>query len=128
MLKKTTKLIVLDINNTLHLPLFSINMKDIVMNKVVDLAENNTLLSNLKKNYSLEGGFELPLTPEWIHAINNQNESYRIYLKYHNSRDFRFTTTGEQIDGIRVKDNMRCWTLDEKDELLRIITLAISEV
>jgi hypothetical protein len=125
MLKKSTKLIVLDINNKLNLPLFPVDMKETVMNKVLDFAENNTLLSNLTKNYSWEGGFELPLTSEWIDAINNQNESYSIYLKYHNSRDFRFTITGEQIDGIRVKDNMRCWSTEEKDELLRLITLAI---
>ena len=128
MLRKSIKLLILDTDNQVNFPLFPLDMKDIVMNKVLNLAKNNILLSSLKKNYSWEGGFELPLTPEWTKAIIKQNETYCVYLKYHNSRDFRFTKKEEQIDGIRAKDNMRCWTTAEKDELLRLITLVIDEL
>ena len=51
MFKKSSELIVLYIDNKLNLPLFPDNVKklELVINKVLDLAKNNTLLFNLKK-------------------------------------------------------------------------------
>lgn len=106
---------------------FSKKDKSDVIEKV--LQENNkiNLLTNLAKNYSFEAGFTLPLTEEWTKCVINQNLDYSHLLKYHNYRDFRFIEDMDKIIGIRCKDMLRYWTLEEKIGLKTLIEKILLE-
>lgn len=89
---------------------FPISQKDYVISKVI---EKNL---NLKKNYSFEGGFELPLTENWLSCkeLNNKH-----LLKYHNSRQLRFVIDNNYVVGLRLKDSINYMS---DDEITNIIT------
>ena len=87
---------------------------------IISYTELN-LLKNISNNYSCEGGFTLPYSSEWEKSIRNQNPTNACYLVYHSERDFRFRENGENIIGLRCKDELRCWTDKEKYLLKKII-------
>uniref|UniRef100_A0A6C0EKE3 Uncharacterized protein n=1 Tax=viral metagenome TaxID=1070528 RepID=A0A6C0EKE3_9ZZZZ len=89
------------------------------------IREGSSLLTNLKKNYSSEGGFTLPLTAQWIEAVELENKSQSLFLKYHGNRDFRFFGTGDYIQGLRTKDSMRYWSEEEVNELVKCVDMAV---
>lgn len=107
---------------------FHTNHKNTVMDKVLEKSKDNPILSNLRKNYSFEGGFALPLTDEWKKAVEIENRSQSGLLKYHGDRDFRFFSSGDFIQGLRTKDSMRYWSEEEVEELKNIITLVVDEL
>ena len=84
-----------------------------------------SILANLKKNYSSEGGFTLPLTTQWIEAVELENKSQSLFLKYHGNRDFRFFGTGDYIQGLRTKDSMRYWSEEEVSELVKCVDMVV---
>lgn len=98
-----------------------------VIEKVLQENNKKNLLTNLAKNYSYEGGFTLPLTEEWTKCIVNQNPDYSDLLKYHNCRDFRFVEDIDKIIGIRCKDMLRYWTVEEKIGLQNLIEKILLE-
>ncbi len=91
---------------------FHISLKEYVISKV--------LLNNLKlkQNFSFEGGFELPLTNDWLNyeKLNNKH-----LLKYHNSRQVRFVIDNDYIIGLRLKDNINYMSDDELNEIITLI-------
>ena len=85
---------------------------------------------DLKKNYSAEGGFILPwyeLKSQMIDYYEKNNLNNLIdLLDYHVSqRDFRFIENNNEIIGLRTKDNLMCWTIDEVQKLKNLINLVI---
>ena len=91
---------------------FHISLKEFVSDKVLI---NNILL---RKNYSYEGGFELPLTLEWI---NCQNLNNKDLLKYHNARQLRFVIDNDMVIGLRLKDNINYMTDNEINKIIDCI-------
>ena len=83
-----------------------------IFNLIISYTELN-LLKNISNNYSYEGGFQ-------YHIIENGKIQLEFkiknacYLEYHSYRDFRFRKNGENIIGLRCKDELRCWTDKEK--------------
>ncbi len=77
----------------------------------------------LSENYSAEGGFQLPLTNQWLDC-NLRNKQY---LRYHNARQLRFVTniTNDYIIGVRLKDDINYMT---DDEIYHIISLINSSI
>ena len=59
----------------IQLPLFDRNYMVEIVNKVIELSKKNKYFINLSRNYSYEGGFNLPLDENWINAIKQQNNS-----------------------------------------------------
>ena len=102
---------------------------DLVMDNVLEGigkgTEEGSILANLKKNYSSEGGFTLPLTTQWIKAVELENKSQSLFLKYHGNRDFRFFGTGDYIQGLRTKDSMRYWSEEEVSELVKCVDMVV---
>ena len=89
-------------------PFNSILKKQVIENVLL-----NCNLENLTQNYSCEGGFELPLTDDWISSdLKNKH-----LLKYHNARQLRFIEENDNIIGIRLKDDINYMT---ESELLQI--------
>ena len=66
---------------------------------------------------SYEGGFYLKLDSIWRDSVIKQNPEYSDNLKYHGTRSFRFVRNGNFIKGIRCKDNLRYWTIEEMNEI-----------
>lgn len=91
-----------------------------LFNLIISYTELN-LLKNISKNYSDEGGFSIPYNKEWQNSIRIQNPRNACYLVYHSYRDFRFRENGENIIGLRCKDELRCWTEKERILLKKII-------
>ncbi len=83
--------------------------------KVINKARNTSILHLLDQNFSAEGGFQLPLTPEWrISLMNN------IYIQYHSFREMRYVENNDFIIGVRTKDAIPYWSTDEVNTLLKI--------
>ncbi len=97
--------------------------KDLVIDKVLTKVTQSVHLKELKKNYSAEGGFELPLTSYWRETLyNNPN------LQYHSARELRFVNQGDNIVGLRFKDSIPYWNSDELKELKELINSALNEI
>lgn len=88
-----------------------------VLNKIKVL--NNPILSELQKNYSYEGGFELPLSNNYFAA--NPDITNNQHIKYHNTRQLRFVKQNGDIIGLRLKDNIPYWSEIELKELEKLI-------
>jgi hypothetical protein len=116
----------LDSHHTVTFTPFEATMKQTIVTDVIASARG-TLLDGVRQNYSAEGGFELPLTPEWADAVEAQNPDMKDYLRYHNARQFRFTCsrTSTFVDGVYTKDCMRWWTSLEKQTFQLLIEAAI---
>jgi hypothetical protein len=85
---------------------------------------------DLKKNYSAEGGFILPwyqLKLQMIYYYEKNNLKNLIdLLDYHVSqRDFRLIENDNRIIGLRTKDSLMCWTIDEVQKLTSLINQVI---
>ena len=85
---------------------FNNSKKDIVIKSVIGYCNSY----DLKENHSAEGGFELPLTEEWMNAnLKNKNLLY-----YHSARQLRFySKDGHTITGLRLKDGINYMTDEE---------------
>jgi hypothetical protein len=82
---------------------------------VIKLSRQTNTIPNLQTNNSAEGGFELPMTQEWL-AILFMNP----YVKYHAARQLRFIEQNNQIIGLRCKDNIPYFTQLEIDSILEV--------
>ncbi len=83
--------------------------------KVINKARTTNVLHLLDQNFSAEGGFQLPLTPDWrVTLMNNP------YIQYHSFREMRFVDNQQFIIGIRTKDGIPYWSPDEATTLLKI--------
>jgi len=106
----------LDSQTTVCFAPFARELKSSIVKRVIAAA---TGLPGLRENYSAEGGFELPLTADWLRAIRTQDpHGGARFLKYHGSRQFRFTSataSPELIGGLYTKDATRWWTTAEKE-------------
>ena len=60
------------------------------MSKGVKKAKESIHLKQLRKNFSAEGGFELPITNYWNRALTDN-----LLYKYHNARQIRFIHEGK---------------------------------
>ena len=114
----------LDKDTHLNINAFHTIYKDKIIKKVIELSKN-TILFGLTQNYSAEGGFELPLTPEWHDAIRIQNKKAYQYIDYHSTREFRFNYDN-MTDKLYTKNAMKWWTIDEKNVLKDLIQIAIN--
>tara|TARA_A100001015_G_C14372408_1_gene474764 strand:- start:11 stop:385 length:375 start_codon:yes stop_codon:yes gene_type:complete len=72
---------------------------------------------DLNSDPSCEGGFYLKLDSIWRDSVIKQNPEYSDILNYHGTRSFRFVKNGNYIKGIRCKDNLRYWTIEEMNEI-----------
>ena len=110
----------------IQLPLFDRNYMVEIVNKVIELSKKNKYFINLSRNYSYEGGFNLPLDENWINAIKQQNNSKFSILQYHSNREFRFTMADSSIvNGLRTKDGLKYWTIIEVENIKKLIKQAI---
>ena len=73
-------------------------------------------LKDIRRNGSCEGGFELPLTQDWINQCQSDLWKYRSY------RDFRLITKNDKIIGIRCKDNLKYWSDEEKNAIQTLVS------
>lgn len=107
---------------------FDFKHKEIIMTAVVDKD------SNLRTNYSYEGGF----TKDW--DVNFKNKMIKYYEdnnfemkkdllnNYHNHvRDFRFVIENDQIVGLRTKDSLIYWTEEEAFSFKELINDCVNE-
>ena len=76
--------------------------------QVMDIVIKICQLKDIKKNYSAEGGFELPMG-DW----NKVELKNKDLLKYHSHRQIRFRTNGNIVYALRLKDNINYMTVDE---------------
>jgi len=92
-----------------------IQLKLDFMIKVINKARNNNVLKLLDQNFSSDGGFQLPISHEWRIILYNYSNS-----RYHNFRELNFISTEEYVIGVRTKDAIPYWTIDEINNLLTI--------
>lgn len=90
--------------------------KDNLIKHVMTLAINSLYLKNITSNGSCEGGFDLPQTTEWFNIITSDVKKYHQWY-----RQLRFIEEKDMIIGLRYKDCIQCWLIEEIDELLYII-------
>ena len=81
------------------------------------LAGRPAALPDLAGNYSAERGFELPLTDAWRRQVTEAEPQKADLLAYHQARQLRFRVQGDQVVGLRSKDDLPYWT---PEELIRI--------
>jgi len=110
---------------------FASDLRDIVNYYVlvaVAAQGSDHVLHGLCTNCSHEGGFELPMTAEWLCAIREQNPACASLLEYHqHRRQFRFIDKWDGvIYGLRTKDSLRCWTRAERECLRQCLEAAIA--
>ena len=86
--------------------------KDELGFNVIQAARGTVLLNRLERNWSSEGGFELPLTIEWKNKLLKNPE-----VIYHSSRQLIYNIKDNFIIGLSCKDNIPYWT---KPELMMI--------
>ena len=86
--------------------------KDELGFNVIQAARGTMLLNQLERNWSAEGGFELPLTNEWKKKLEKNP-----YLMYHSARQLRYVVKDNFIVGLRCKDDIPYWT---KPELMMV--------
>ena len=85
------------------------------MVKVINKARNNNILRLLDQNFSSDGGFQLPITNEWKIVLYSYTHAH-----YHNFRELNFISTKEYIIGVRTRDAIPYWTINEINSLLEI--------
>jgi hypothetical protein len=89
---------------------FDIKYKDYIVEQLI----KNSDLEGMQSDPSWEGGINLPLTQEWF-TLNLKNKQY---LKYHDSRQFRFISdNNNKLTGLRCKDEINYFTVDEVDKI-----------
>ena len=100
-------------------------LKDYLTCEVIERCKKYPVLKNLTKNYSAEGGFDLPWSDEWYDMDFNNKD---IAIKYHNARQLRFKELnlqcreyGNIITGLRFKDNCNYWSNEELETLNELI-------
>ena len=101
------------INNIKLATIFPIKLKDTVIRQV--LLESK--LQHLTENYSSEGGFNLPLTDDWL-LLDLKNKDL---LVYHNARQLRFIKENDYITGLRLKDDINYMTDEELSHIKNCI-------
>lgn len=73
-----------------------------------EFADIAGVTSQISANMSSEGGFELPMTAEWLSKLSSNP-----LISYHSSRQMRFVENGDNIIGLRFKDNIHYWSDQE---------------
>jgi len=81
------------------------NMVSHVIQHWKEFAEYAGVVNNLSANMSAEGGFELPMTAEWLSKLSSHP-----LINYHSTRQMRFVESGDNIIGLRLKDGIPYWT------------------
>ncbi len=76
----------------------------------------------LSRNFSAEGGFELPWYDYKKYNFNNRD----IGLKYHGCRQLRFITNNDYIIGMRFKDGCNYFTSEELEKIMETIEKVLS--
>lgn len=95
-----------------------------IVKKVLELKFGSEHLKMMSENFSCEKGFELPLTSEWTEKIRMSPmfDPFMIeLLKRHNARQLRFVTEGNNLIGLRLKDNLPYWSKEELEELTHLL-------
>ena len=87
--------------------------------QVMDIVINTCQLKDIKKNFSAEGGFELPMG-DW----NKVELKNKDLLKYHSHRQIRFRTNGNIVYGLRLKDGINYMTVDELNTIRECVNNA----
>ena len=90
----------------------SLSKKDELMLQVVKKAKKNDILKYIDISYSENGGFRLPMDIQWNNYVNKS---------YITDRELEFIIKEKKIKGLRFKNDVPLWTVDEVDELLDII-------
>ncbi len=97
--------------------------KQKLMERVVNVARTSSMyLTNLMPNPSAELGFQLPQTQEWIELLL-ADPCIADLVPYHPQfRQMRFFEDEYNTEtiGVRLKDNLPYWSMDEINELLDI--------
>jgi hypothetical protein len=93
----------------------SLDKKEEFVNAVIENAKLHKVLNGITKNYSYEGGFDLPLDDLWI--LNAPSQNYNLY----NSRQLRFVIQNDKILGLRFKDDIKFWSNIEIKQLQLLI-------
>ena len=76
-----------------------------------------SVLNGLNKDCSWEGGFNFPFTASWRHWAIDPNNC----LDYHDSRQLRFIVDDTKLIGLRYKDGVCSWSVEEVDRLKSLI-------
>ncbi len=97
--------------------------KNEVIKQIINSSKKSMILNKLKNVYSFNHVFSLDLTNEWLNAIKNQNPLKYHLLKYHFEREFNFFEYGDEIIGLYTLNGMRWWTIQEKNEFIRLFKL-----
>jgi hypothetical protein len=86
-------------------------------NKLCKFVTSKVLKISIISNISYDEGFNLPLTQEWKQiAIDPYN-----FLNDHNFRQLLFNIEDNNIIGLYYKDGIYCWSIEEVNELLKLI-------
>ena len=100
---------------------FPLQIQDRVVSAILNKIREtkNPILSELYKNHSYEGGFNLPLNDAYL--ATNPDIVHNKYIKYHNARQLRFIRNNGNIIGLKLKDNIPYWSDIELKELEKLI-------
>ncbi len=90
----------------------SLSKKDELMLQVVKKAKKTDILKYLDISYSENGGFRLPMDIQWNNYVNKS---------YITERELEFIIKEKKIKGLRFKNDLPLWSVDEVDELMDII-------
>lgn len=99
-------------------------LKEYLVDEVINKSKKYPELNELSKNYSYEGGFELPWNDEWLNA---DFYNCRLAFKYHNTRQLRFVESNNIIIGLRFKDDCDYWSTCELGLLKNLIESVLCE-
>jgi hypothetical protein len=90
---------------------FPAHLRESIMQSVIHRGEMNGLTAN----WSAERGFDLPLTAEWRGII--QGTRHFDLMPYHRTRQLRFKQKNDMIIGLRCKDDIPYWSLEELQKI-----------
>ena len=97
---------------------FNKNYRELVAREVVKQLKKE--LPGINIDWSHECGFTLPLYgTKW--TSKDYGETLNSLLDYHNTRQFRFTISDENITGLRTKDGIEYWDDHEKNLIIDMV-------
>lgn len=98
---------------------FPMEYKEYVIRNVFDDSSHYKFFNELKPVLSNDLGFQLPITNEWRTKLVNND-----YIKNHNSRQIEFVDSNYNTIGLRCKDNISYWNIDELYKIKHLVDAA----
>ena len=104
---------------------FSESKKRNVVDLVINAAKKRNVLPGLQANCSSEYGVQLPLTSEWRRKVMNEQLYGYEYLKYHDSRQLRFSRervgSDCMITGLYTQNGIPYFSSEELETIKELI-------